>query len=365
MSGSDWIVGYATAAGSPDSGTWRDTRLGGFPIWPPGSYPEISNCPQCNRERILLLQAYAPHVAHSERVLLVFVCNSAVCSRKAENWIALRAFRRKDVGASRTVQKASSSNNVYNSATINWNSDSNGSDSDASKENDDLESLLMLQNLTISNSDVAPKSTRKDEVHITGESDVNCKSTQVDGLSKPQLFLKPHFIEVAVEPKQKASSIKSDDKVKKLLDIYEEEQARLQQSGEDTQWDREVDIEETEETQAVDSFREALERAPEHVLRYKFAGDPVWPAYPPPEAQRITCEHCGSRQVFEVQVLGSALFFLDGERAVPSSQDEAAFNFMTMAIYTCEKDCEKGDYKSEGIEFEYRSQEVRVQTDVW
>eukprot|EP00171_Calliarthron_tuberculosum_P016616 IDg16616t1 len=77
MSGSEWVIGYAVEAGSPSSGTWRDTRIGGLPKWPPGPHPEVKKCPQCNRERVMLLQAFAPHAAHAERLLLIFVCNSA------------------------------------------------------------------------------------------------------------------------------------------------------------------------------------------------------------------------------------------------------------------------------------------------
>lgn len=364
MSGSEWIIGYAVEADSPSVGTWRDTKLGGLPKWPPGSHPEVARCPQCNRERVLLLQAFAPHSVHKDRLLLVFACNSAVCCRETKNWCAYRAFQRKEVAPSEKVICIPSS--VKSSEVINWDSDGSSTDDDESSDSDDLENLLQMQNMPTSSSNSEAYSKAKgNEQQVIQEAGV-CKLASGDS-SSPQrnLFLKPHFIEVAVEPKEDMKSLKDDEKVQKLLKTYKEEESHLKDDNVSTRWDGEDDREETDATLAIDYFRAKIDRAPEQVLRYKFSGDPVWPAHPPPKPQHLTCPHCGCEQVFELQILGSSLFFLEAERAVSGSQREAALNFMAMALYTCKNDCEQDSTTTEDTDFEFRTLEVRVQTDFW
>lgn len=242
-----------------------------------------------------------------------------------------------------------------------WDSDSNSSGSE--DDDDYLDDLLALQNLQISTKSIPaaapanPKPSKETDSQV-----IAAKGTVGSGV-----FLSPHFVEVDIEPKDSKST---DDasRVQKLLEQYAEEEKNEKLAGDGTQWDAEKETE-TEASEAVDAFRETVARAPEQVLRYNFGSAPLWPSFPAPPAQHASCPHCGANQVFELQLLGSALSYLKPECIVPTSQEVAGMNFMALAVYTCEKDCEKelgpGAAATSVGTFQFRTQEVRIQNDVW
>lgn len=360
MSENRWVIGYAVPEESPTAGTWRDTRLGGYPVWPPGRHPEISACPLCNRPRLLLLQAFAPHNAHNDRVLFIFVCNSAVCSRQNQSWVAYRGIKWNEELVKKNTVVQSSANEVDE---INWDSTSD-SDSTASEESGDLESLLKIQNLQISDNKSKKSAEQLKPTRVMVD---NTATTTSKSPCTESRFLRPHFVDVEFEPKKRDNADSTQDDVQRLLKVYETEEKQLRESDTcATNWDVEDDAEETEEVVANDEFQSAIELAPEQVLRYKFRGKPVlWPRHPPPKLREERCERCNSANVFEVQVLGTVLFYLEPERAVASSQQEAALNFLAVALFTCEKDCQASDVPNDEGKFEYRKVNVVVQTDIW
>ncbi len=373
MASTDWVIGYAVEAESPSAGTWRDTRLGGYPLWPPGQRPNVATCPCCDKERVLVVQAFAPHSLHADRVILLFACNSVVCSRKPESWYAIRAFCRNEDDAPEKKRCEENAESRSMTEIVNWDTDSDDDgilNTSQSQEDgvEAFEQLLALQYLQISQE----KARVSKGVSSRADVDKPLKGGPSSGSTRSCMSsacLKPYFVEVAMDPKE--SDVADDTgAVEKLIEAYKAEEAQLLKSGEVSQWEAEKDIEETDASRAVDDFRKVIERAPEQVLRYKFGGDPVWPSHPAPEPQRLCCPHCGEAQVFELQLLGSVLFYLKPESVVPSSQGEAALNFLALGVYSCEKDCgmqatgESGSGCS-GKEFEYRTLEVRLQHDFW
>ncbi len=360
MTDNRWTIGYAVAAESPTCETWRDTRLGGHPIWPPGTHPEVPACPLCNRPRLLLLQAFAPHLVHKDRVLLIFVCNSAVCSRQSQTWVAYRGFRWNEELEKEKSAKSSSSKKVDE---INWDSSSE-SGSSTGGDLDELENMLKMQNLQLTENKPKKTHAQQPKSKQTAENGT-MKSSK--SRSNNSLFFRPHFVDVEFEPKRRDDFKKDSTDVERLLKVYETEEKQLQESGSSvTNWDAEDDAEETDEVVASDEFQSAIELAPEQVLRYKFGGKPVlWPRYPPPEVSAERCKDCNSSNVFEVQVLGTVLFYLEPEQAVTSSQREAALNFLAVALFTCEKDCQSSSAPEGESRFEYREVNVLVQTDIW
>lgn len=89
-------------------------------------------------------------------------------------------------------------------------------------------------------------------------------------------------------------------------------------------------------------FQTQVARAPRQSVRYQLRGDILWPfqenklTIPPPD-----CHLCGSRRVFEFQVLPQLLYFLHIE--------DRDVDFATLAVYTCEKSCPVEGYVDEYI----------------
>lgn len=140
---------------------------------------------------------------------------------------------------------------------------------------------------------------------------------------------------------QNTQSIKSvqTSEARALANGYEstEEQKLLQML--------EQQAEPTERSTAFAAFCERVEQNPGQILRYCFhhRAGPLWPvegSAPAPE-DVPTCEHCGSRRVFEMQVLPHTMHFLQQEESaddIPNAQ-HGLVDFGTIAVYSCEASC--------------------------
>ena len=139
-----WVLGYAEKAPLTSSTTWRDTRLGGKALWPPEFSYEVEPCPLCGYARVLVLQAFAPHSVHSERVLYIFACNSIVCSSNPNSWLALRVFRKT---ASAVVESpaATDVSQIVAKDQINWGTDSDDDYADWHSDDDGLDAEAIGQ----------------------------------------------------------------------------------------------------------------------------------------------------------------------------------------------------------------------------
>lgn len=85
-------------------------------------------------------------------------------------------------------------------------------------------------------------------------------------------------------------------------------------------------------------FKKRTADAPDQVLRYERGGTPLWLS--PIVPQTVPdCERCGSRRVFEFQVMPQLLSFLE--------RDE--LDWGTLACYTCEASCNTEGYAEEWI----------------
>ena len=106
----------------------------------------------------------------------------------------------------------------------------------------------------------------------------------------------------------------------------------------------------TERQSAFTAFTQRVEQNPGHVLRYSCHADaePLWPIEgKPPSAEDVPhCELCGSRRVFELQVLPHAVHFLEQDES-PDGSERDLVDFGTIAVYSCEASCSPfGDYES-------------------
>jgi len=100
-------------------------------------------------------------------------------------------------------------------------------------------------------------------------------------------------------------------------------------------------------------FRKRVARSPTQVLRYEWAGEPLWqsgegqgPADPP------VCERCGGGRVFELQAMPSLLYQLGVEAYAPPG--DVGMDFGVAVLYCCAASCgSDGAEEGQGVVEEF------------
>lgn len=363
MTSNTCVLGYASYPWSLERGSWHDTHIGGHAIWPDGPQPNIDACPRCKSSRFLMLQAYAPHSAHANRFLLLFACNSSQCSRHSDTWLAWRVCQK---SSSPPVSHTTSNlvSHQYpgtNSVSINWDDDDDDdddSDSDGGSTDTDDDVLTEQFELLSLQAELARKKqsgtaagtnaskpparpSRPTSTIAKAESDADLSQQQPVNGSQHSLAgecssFPGFFVEVEEEPTKPAKS--SNQIVNRLLQKYIQDEKNRPSTDASENWVPEQDDEETPVKHALQIFQETLSKAPTQILRYAFGAQPIWPTHPPPTSEKIAKCACGSPLVFELQLLGSCLHFLQVDSCIPSTSD-TAMSFTTLALYTCADDC--------------------------
>lgn len=396
MTNDPYILGFASEQPFDSaSASWYDTHVGGLPIWPPALEVAIPDCPLCDAKRVLVLQAYAPHWNHPERLVCVFGCNSIQCSANVQAWWAVRVCR---VQAEKgpAIELAEGSAGVAQVSAeeeeIQWDTNS---DSDNSSDEGGLVKDLGLLSLEVelatarkaasaSGTPAKPSSRRspskplkrdrhgtQNALKATGRKEGSLHSVPISA-SAPEINAPSHretcasyYVEVDYEP-QEAAPLVEDSSIDALLQKYKDEEHSRAATGTFEEWTAEKENDdETAGLRNQEDFVQTIARAPSQILRYKLGGKPLWPSHPAPQLDtNETCE-CGAPLMFELQLLGSSLHYLKPEESVPQHQAEAGMNFASIAIFTCENDCTKIDTVAENGEFKVLRQRVCIQQDDW
>lgn len=383
MSSSKWILGFAGSPRPEHGGDWSDTFIGGNHVFPDDIAFPVPPCPLCAGKRLLVLQAFAPHNAHSERELYLYACNSIRCSHDAQAWFAMRLCRivSSDGHDGRgeqvdTSEEASDPARGHSEGGINWDTDSESNASSASDLDLDLAALSLQveeakdKTPSIATTPAGRKGTVRNSWNESNGVPPCERSTnhphcnQNDSDIRRVCHLQSYYVEVMEEPAHGKASI-SEPEVDHLLRKYKEEESALSASGVAEAWGAEQEEDETVASKAFDKFQDRISRAPEQILRYGFNCEPIWPKHPPPNLEAKSVCICGSSLVFEVQVLGSCLHYLQPDKSVGVHRDEAGMNFAAVAIYTCEHDCTSSETLAHSPSFKIFRQAVAVQQDEW
>jgi Programmed cell death protein 2, C-terminal putative domain len=355
------VVGYAADYGAKWHPGWRDTRLGGSVVLRPGA-PKLEKpkCGVCERECVLVLQAFAPTYRHPDRILLVHGCNSMRCSEDDAAWIAQRLLYTPTSELPGECERLQQASAVPDSIPDDSGpSDGRSSDSDSGNDSGDemehMQDLLKLRQLQIDerlsaretgatshtrtpSQNTARRKTRPQTRPSDAPSDA-FESREHTAL-RPGLCLPLVPIEVDYDVKKESSVDEADANVQRLLRRYAQEESLEGESIVSTmRLDAEPDELGNPAEVARETFSACLARAPGHVVRYQRCGEPVWLTHPPPAAPPACV--CGARRVFEMQLMPSCLHYLDVDKATPAEQTEAGMNWSTVAVYTCENDCEE------------------------
>lgn len=357
------ILGFASSPWSVETGgAWYDTHIGGHPIWPENPPPEVSTCPRCNAHRYLVLQAYAPHSVHKNRSIIVFGCNNIRCAQHSETWLAWRVCQIETCpGNSPGQQNALEPNSDFKSSeessssvketvasVIDWDNDTDSSDTQSDDILEDLERLTIQTELA--------KAKKQPSVpflgtknHMTGcKQTDNSDSSPVETKNQRQSHSVSHAkkipafqaFHVDVEEEEVSKRESSDNEsVNRLLQKYLDEERNQNVSGGAEHWAPESDDEETPDRLAFQNFQDVIARAPTQILRYAFASQPLWPTASPPTSKGLSMCSCGAAFVFELQLLGTCLHYLRPDKHIRDGQEEAGMSFKTIALFTCSADC--------------------------
>ena len=416
-SSSPCVLGYTGDQCAPShAATWCDTRIGGTPIWPEEPAPEVPRCGRCGSIRFLVLQAFAPHPAHSRRSILLFVCNNIECSTQEDAWLAIcvielsveaKIVEAKIVEAknSGTVIQSDDSRNCVEKAAdeIDW----DDSDVDRSIDDDDNNSddLLVadLENLFLQLDESPARKVRSDshiasvelqspgsgpspqQKHLLKCKDSKPKNTNAnEGATKTTgatCAFPCYYVDVDYETEStsKNSITDSGSDVAALLERYlVEEQSQRNVAGANSlkeTWAMEDEEEQSEKVKACEKYNETIARSPEQILRYAFGNERhlIWPSAPSPamSMNETRCHSCQGRITFELQLLSSLLYYLNPDACVPPTQRNAGLNFATVAMFTCFDECGANvtDSKSrliyESERFRAFTMKVFVMPDDW
>ncbi|KAL0207180.1 hypothetical protein P9112_011808 [Eukaryota sp. TZLM1-RC] len=86
-------------------------------------------------------------------------------------------------------------------------------------------------------------------------------------------------------------------------------------------------------------FSARISRNSKQIIRYCFDGEPLWPC-PQPNLTVPNCSYCGSKRVFEFQVLPSIIYLGNTDNV----------DFTSLLIYSCENSCDcKHEYVEEFV----------------
>uniref|UniRef100_A0A2M4BST4 Putative pcdc2/rp-8 programmed cell death protein 2 n=1 Tax=Anopheles marajoara TaxID=58244 RepID=A0A2M4BST4_9DIPT len=150
--------------------------------------------------------------------------------------------------------------------------------------------------------------------------------------------------EIVTEPEEQESKPKlsEEENEKRQMEEFE----RLKSEGKvgvldelpEEELDKYAGTVDQAEDKVFARFKKRTADAPDQVLRYERGGTPLWLS--PIVPQTVPdCERCGSRRIFEFQVMPQLLSFLE--------RDE--LDWGTLACYTCEASCNTEGYAEEWI----------------
>ncbi|KAI0563168.1 Programmed cell death protein [Gracilaria domingensis] len=358
------ILGFASSEWKSETAEWYDTHIGGIAALPEGLCLQIPPCPLCRRHRTLVLQAYAPHSVHPQRELYLYGCNSIHCSAQAESWYPIRVVKCAQVESSASAALSELQLTAKRQA-VNWDSDSDSSDSNDSSQDallQELEQLTLALKHSEKNEKIGTRKKKSDK-RTASLTSTRTELKEEERTRSSSISLASFYVQVDNEPYSEQSH-QDEKQVSRLLSRYKEDEKLRSKNGISEQWEREPDEQDKPEEVALQKFNERIARAPEQIIRYNLGGEPLWPRHPPPHMETKTCE-CGAPMIFELQLLASCIHYLRPEDALPAEQKEAGMNFASVAIYTCANDCEQTKVIAESHSFKGFAQRICVQRDDW
>ncbi|XP_072321469.1 programmed cell death protein 2 [Eucyclogobius newberryi] len=158
-----------------------------------------------------------------------------------------------------------------------------------------------------------------------------CGSQESSGVSKSP-FLFPEF-ELVTEPEAQNTKCKETEDIPTYVD------ETLAESFAETELE-EIAMHETEEIKVFQRFKKRIAPEPHQVVRYHRGGLPLWVSAKHVPSDEVPPCSCGSKRVFEFQVMPQLLNSL----CVDSTG--ASIDWGTVAVFTCSLSCSHENHYS-------------------
>jgi len=302
-----------------DLNSWYTNKIGGRPDWMnsfESSWQAL--CDRCNEPQALVIQLYSC-LSGSEhhRSIYIFSCLKKACWKTSKGWSVYRTLK---VYKEENQQKSC----IEQDEDLgNWDLGGGGW-GDETDDWDEKECALT----TLSKEDVIEEQMSK----ITLSEDIYKNINVVHCEQSPPQF-SSYYINVYDE--QSYSTSKTDDHVKQLEDQYNNSALQNEAtSKQDNTYEKSTII-----GKSLKSFSKCVKLCPEQVARYSYGGNPLYLddkqellAYP-------KCVHCGSKCVFEMQLMPALLPYLEHDKLNVEGDTTMDIEYGTVVVFTCENNC--------------------------
>ncbi|KAK2867448.1 hypothetical protein Q8A67_025565 [Cirrhinus molitorella] len=289
-------------------------------------------CSLCQRGLSHVVQIYCPLAASPyHRTINVFACTNLQCCGKSESWIVLRSQCLDDDIKARQDDKTTPYTESAMSRT-DWcdEADDWGMD-DEEQEKVAESSAQMPSDSTSEGNDV---SIRLQDLCIDGGDQSALEPTDVP-------VFKSFYISVMEE--SDLGGYHDMDHENKLLREYEDREGKIvreiQSCGSGKAQEEYEKATAKHGDEAFTSFIKKISLCPEQVLRYSWAGSPLFITEPPSNVNQMVscCGHCGAPRVFEFQLMPALVSLLSSA----DTSSDISLEFGTVLVYTCRNSCWK------------------------
>ncbi|XP_068459961.1 programmed cell death protein 2-like [Clinocottus analis] len=326
--------------------SFRTSKVGGPPDWPPGADRKCPRCARCGAPLAHVVQVYCPlQGSPYHRNIHLFACTRAACSGGSDSWKVLRSQcleeEEEEEEKGRTSGRPPPAQEAPLSATE-WCDTAD----DWGMEEEEEEGW---GGRGVKEEEAAPETE-------AGESDVSGRLQDLRLLDPPEdgppedsdvPVLRAFFISVVEEADLSGGEEDELQHARRLLREYERREGVVA-VGERDDGDG-GGVEKYEKTRArhgdaaFSRFLKEIWRCPQQILRYRRGGKPLFVSEPPAEATAPpACGACGGGRDFELQLMPALVSLLrrkTSTRRRGDGEEEAELEFGTVLVYTCRRSC--------------------------
>ncbi|XP_038210708.1 programmed cell death protein 2-like [Zerene cesonia] len=316
------------------------SKVGGKPAWLdlrniPA--PSELTCNQCNEVMIFLCQVYAPYEEKEDsfhRTIFIFVCKNGECCRpnSANNF---KVFR------SQLPRK----NDFYSFEPYK-------EDQNETFPMDKWPKLCNVCGVKAPSHCAKCKKefycSRKHQIihWQKGHKELCCNSNETDNsnfivteAAKSLLFKEWELI-VDEEDQEKVKHVDENQEMEKLKHLIKEKKAGTMSDINESELEEYTG--KIPDDKVFNKFSKRIARHPDQVLRYDRGGVPLWITAQADNIDIPKCSYCNEPRQFEFQIMPQLLNFINIGIEINS------IDWGILAIYTCNKSCNKGPaYKEE------------------
>ncbi|CAM8909529.1 unnamed protein product [Rhodiola kirilowii] len=318
-----WAKNYSESADHYTS------KIGGVPDWPLNVERGLLECGACGCSLSLVSQVYAPvHTAGmkiEDRTIYVFGCVKAECGDNNASWRALRLQKIHDGNVQDASTQAPDPKSSASGSSISFSDD------------EDDENPISLEELSKAFKDLASSTSHSSKGSAKKQHKMPWTSVKDSPLNlKPRVnssgapVLPCFYLYIQEEPTAKVNNSKLLPLDDNRINIPDHESETWDK--EDYEYDKALGADRT-----YLKYKKIIDGCPEQCFRYKCGGKPLLATetvYAP-----SPCQLCGAPRHYEMQLMPPLVYFLNEGAEMNPKYSIDNWNWMTLIVYTCSKNC--------------------------